>query len=513
MEKKQQIYLSNSQEPETLRELKGILKEREDFVQGIRKRVDYFQGLLVKIHFKLGDAVNHSLNNPYQNWSKAQTVNGILDRQTRDSLQQLLEAFESRLSNFRLTMRTDFDRLENAEQELTAELSRVDELVEEIEMECIGRSEDVNAVGERERKQSNVSSAKEKQDRLEQEMQHKAAIGEIDRELARIGRFGNWDVRDHDAFIRVWNHVLTGIDLLAGVTEDTDIQVHLSSSQNAALMKKLRMDVFAKNEEELAQHVQWYCRFMELTHRKKLALSRWRRTLASRRHRQQGAMAADNLPDAPEIISADDLLDQMNAGEISKGREAQEKRHAAKQRLAKWKMERETQMELERRQKIREQAQNQQTSARDRQRRKSELHDMLENWKRDEKHRTVEERNSPPRPSSADSIALKRRYKSDLEKAKTRKAQADMAKNMQFERERRFSELPGADLLDVQRDPARLLTGTKASEAARVTETDLDAAHHRRESAGAHLASMAMTGRDLLHVGRGTPAWMRPPSH
>lgn len=64
---------------------------------------------------------------------------------------------------------------------------------------------------------------------------------------------------------------------------------------------------------------------------------------------------------------------------------------------------------------------------------------------------------------------------------------------------------------DIGRDPARLLAATKASEAGRLTEVDLDAAQHRRMSVGAHLANVAMTGRDLRFTGRTQPMWMRPP--
>jgi hypothetical protein len=98
-----------------------------------------------------------------------------------------------------------------------------------------------------------------------------------------------------------------------------------------------------------------------------------------------------------------------------------------------------------------------------------------------------------------------------LEKARLRKAQADEVQSKKNERERRLSEIPVSTVVnDVQRDPARLLTATRASEAARITEVDLDAAQHRRQSLGAHLANVAMSGRDLRFATRATPQWMRP---
>ena len=108
---------------------------------------------------------------------------------------------------------------------------------------------------------------------------------------------------------------------------------------------------------------------------------------------------------------------------------------------------------------------------------------------------------------------MRRRQQQDLEFAKDRKAKAAFVQLQRTERERRISEIPVVPIADAMRDPNRLLTGTKASESARVTEVDLDAAAHRREKVGAHSSNMAMTGRDLQFVGRATPTWMRPPAN
>lgn len=62
---------------------------------------------------------------------------------------------------------------------------------------------------------------------------------------------------------------------------------------------------------------------------------------------------------------------------------------------------------------------------------------------------------------------------------------------------------------DVSRDPNRLLAPTKASMASRVTDEDLDAAAHRRTTAGAHSTAIPLSGRDLQFGGRATPTWMK----
>ncbi len=108
---------------------------------------------------------------------------------------------------------------------------------------------------------------------------------------------------------------------------------------------------------------------------------------------------------------------------------------------------------------------------------------------------------------------MKQRQKADLEKAKEKKAKTDLLNFKNKERERRLSEVvPIPAFAEVPRDPARFIMPTKASEANRITEEDLDAAQHRRASQGAHVVTIAMSGRDLVHGRRATPAWLRPPA-
>lgn len=177
LEKKQQAYLHASHEVETLRDLKLMNRERLDYTNGVRKKVEYFQGLLMKIHLRLNDAkggTNHNIGNA--------AISANMDRQAREALQNLLEAFESRLSSFKLAMRTEFDQLEALEGELTSEIQQIDRLIEEIQHE-----EAVEFKGPEEAaikaKQDRDRTEHEHKQRLQQDMEHKAAVGEIDREV------------------------------------------------------------------------------------------------------------------------------------------------------------------------------------------------------------------------------------------------------------------------------------------------------------------------------------------
>ncbi len=96
-----------------------------------------------------------------------------------------------------------------------------------------------------------------------------------------------------------------------------------------------------------------------------------------------------------------------------------------------------------------------------------------------------------------------------MELAKMRKGKADQQAMKKTERERKLSSGPNLYDGEVQRDPSRLLHATKASEAAKIHEEDLDAAQSRRANTGAHSAPVAMSGRDLAFGGKATPTWMR----
>lgn len=115
-----------------------------------------------------------------------------------------------------------------------------------------------------------------------------------------------------------------------------------------------------------------------------------------------------------------------------------------------------------------------------------------------------------PRKAPIDPTELKRRQERDLESAKLRKEKSDQQSLKKNERERKISDMTVAGVPEVSRDPNRLLTNTKASEANKVYEEDLDAAQHRRATIGAHGAAIAMNARDLRFAGRAIPLWLRP---
>lgn len=105
--------------------------------------------------------------------------------------------------------------------------------------------------------------------------------------------------------------------------------------------------------------------------------------------------------------------------------------------------------------------------------------------------------------------ALKERQEKDLQAAKIRAEKVDQTRAKQTQRERSIKEAAVTTAVEVERDPQRLLAGTKASKQNALTYEALDQAERRRSGAGAHAAPVAMSGRDLQYAGRATPSWMK----
>lgn len=109
---------------------------------------------------------------------------------------------------------------------------------------------------------------------------------------------------------------------------------------------------------------------------------------------------------------------------------------------------------------------------------------------------------------SLETAALRQRQAKDLLVAKARADKVDQTKAKLTARERTIKEASVATV-EVDRDPQRLLAGTKASKLNALSYEALDQAERRRSGAGAHGAPVAMSGRDLQFGGRATPQWMK----
>lgn len=251
-------------ELEVAREHQQLEKHRGEHKAHIIKQVAWFRNTLDTIQMKLDEKVSYN------------------ERQTKVLLQQMLENFEGRLSSFKLVMRGEFDRLEDEERTLTMEIAHLEQ-----NLMAYTSSAHIPEVNDEEEEKKRDMQVQKNQQRLSDDVAHKAAIGEVDRELATLGRCGDWDPRDHDAFVRVWNSTLAGSEVVHRAVHHTDASEHgrqeadhdqagpetlhedahsnavmvyevqINPTQKAQLVKKMEFHVLGKKRDEILSHIEW----------------------------------------------------------------------------------------------------------------------------------------------------------------------------------------------------------------------------------------------------------------
>ena len=228
------------------------------------------------------------------------------------ALQKSLETFESKLSSYKSSMRAEFDSLVNEEEilfdDLEAFLKRVDSWYRT----------DKEGLHEEESRGPSLEQKIRSADRYDKHVQLQAKIGTIDRQLARLGgRYGGWDKDDHDAFIRNWvQSVPAGVD----ATE-------LSDTQKRALLRKLVKSIPMKTEEEMIAHVEWFLISNGLKESKRGLLDQWKSTSSSQRNMSH-------------LAAVNEALDETEfESKVSAAHQPREDRESTKERIAKWREE------------------------------------------------------------------------------------------------------------------------------------------------------------------------------
>jgi len=163
---------------------RDLLRFREEYLAKTQKRLQSFKAALGPIKERLDDICS--------------------GRAGADVIQPLLESYEKKLTEFKISMRDEFVELENEEVTLSRELQVIASRMEGWMSATDGgpRPDEVERLAE-------VKGRKEASERrLTDELERQAKIGAIDKQLVTLGgRTGGWDSRDHDAFIRVWTQV------------------------------------------------------------------------------------------------------------------------------------------------------------------------------------------------------------------------------------------------------------------------------------------------------------------
>jgi hypothetical protein len=140
-------------------------RERQDYLQQVKKKIHTFKVSLDSIRNKLTDRP------------------GTYDKPVPDNLENLLENFESKVAAFKLNMKTEFDQLEQSEEFLMRDILRVDQLIQNITED---EHHTISPEKESKLMKTKLQQQQKQQQQFEEDLEHKAAIGEVDREVRKL---------------------------------------------------------------------------------------------------------------------------------------------------------------------------------------------------------------------------------------------------------------------------------------------------------------------------------------
>jgi len=423
----------------------------------------------------------------------------------------LFENFETKVTAYKSAMRRDFDVLVR-DFATTSEELRV----------CLENSS-ANAKTEggddsfesEDQSEAALAKDKERKQQLDRNLQMQTQVGLLDRKILDLGgRYGKWDPRDHDVFLRLWNQA-------AGA----------SRPKKQLLIKKLQMQLADKTDVECAEHYDWYLEYNALLEQKKKLLADWKGSSLSDKERQRRAILAganngrEQAGDDDGGEDADKSADRTTAA-IHHRDHSEAEKELMREQVERWRKakaeEQRAKEQAEREEELREK-QRRDDKLRKRQ---QETRLQIEKWRADEALIKQMDTltggggggNSPRRNKSGSASTqadIELSAARDREFALRRREEREAKEKRGVAREQRLKDLEGklASTPAASRDPKRLLADTVATGASRKTVEQLDEAERKRSGTGAHSATMALSGRDLVQGGmrRATPAWIARP--
>ncbi len=460
------------------RESYDLVKQRDLATLNTKKMLQGFQDSLARIRTNLKNIDNIK--------AKPETI------------QSMLESFESRLSAYKNSMGTLFEELNMEEAMLYKDVEYMANKIDSwnVDSASITQQEDIK-----------LKQKKQFAEQYDKYVEHQKEIGAIDKQLSSLGgRYAGWDSRDHDAFLRIWTQL--GVTLSPPSDADSNsIDWVISEQHKTALIKKMLLLIPGKVTEELEDHIYKHIRITSLTAHKKQVILKWKNE-----NSQNGEKVETKLA---EIVN--DSL--HNSDEKKVGIPvSEEERAAVRARVAKWRADQKEKEDQELLQKKIDEDSRRQHSLEGLKIRQAETKLRLEQWKENEAKIEEELKKSEQvlKNQSAHNTSfdrdLEERRNRDLLIAKKRFEDKERKQATLTERETKIKNMdPKLDIVEgISRDPARLLAQTKASVASKVTPELLDQAERRRASSSAHSSYVPSTGRDLqMGGGRATPTWMK----
>ena len=458
------------------KELSANQRRVEESVLAVSRKLQAFRNGLSSIQQRLHD-FTHATSNV-------------------ESIQGILENFESKISAYKRSMREEFTALVEEENVYTRDCESMSRKIEEwIDYEPKGSTMADGGGSPMRRKKAERQQAGIKE-RYEKDMARQAKMGALDRELVLIGgRTGGWETSEHDIFLKVWTQTVTVRPV--------------SKAQRSVLVRRCTPMLPNRTADEVDEHCLYYSNYLDLTDEKKRVLNEWKEERQANKNKEVDAGKA-------ALAQGVDVLETVLPGSPRRsGKVDLEKRENTKQKIAKWREDRAAKEREAKAKKEQDVALKKKAEIDDRvfQRNSNKL--RIQKWRNEEKEkqdRLSAARELANRPKTVDPAEVSRRRERDEEMLKRQKEKRDEAEKKRTARERRLRELEAqhefkADV-PITRDTERLLAPTSTYESYRVTPQQRAEAEKRRKETSAHNSTMAGTGRDLAMGGKARAAWM-----
>ncbi|XP_072137505.1 coiled-coil domain-containing protein 112-like isoform X1 [Mobula birostris] len=264
-------------------------------------------------------------------------------------------------------------------------------------------------------------------------------IADFEKFLQQTGHQGGWDDFDHKNFLKVWT----------------------KHKGKPSFIEEALQYLVGRTREDIIQHEQWYQEFLFLEKRRKEAIQRWKTEKQQEKEKLMRLQAQNGA----------ELDAEQQAKEEAKRLRAEKERRERAIKLQLWKKEKELEFAQEKEKQMKEEAERIKREKKESLRRlkvKKVLEDYTKQKKEEEEFLQLETqmREQAEKEEKQWLVAkeISRFQERDFNKLEFKLLEKRMQKEMEDEREKRFSKLKEKVEAQIQRDPSRLFKLTKGWE-------------------------------------------------
>ena len=453
------------------------------------------------------------------------------------NLQSILEDIEKKITNHSLDVKSEQDKLSFEEESLIEELKDYEKNVLNALIDESSSSGRV-VKSELELRKEKVETRK----KVDQDIIIRTRLGAIDKKLALLGRYGGWDLRDHDTFLKIWTQ--NDVQLLSVAPSSSSSSSSSSSAEdqggNSSDSKADELNVEKLDEyistfsvsnrdqiirksikqipgvtyDDVDTHITWHVKISILNKEKKRIVDDWKREKRKTYQQTISDEIANNFGDLSSVHSGGDE-DEQNISMEAKIADSMRK----KEQIALWKKQKELekiQLEVEKKM---EDDLNAKKKEIEKKQYQQAVKIQLAQWNEDNPKSARDRIHNPqaaeiPRAKSVDPAEALLRRNRDLQTGVERREKIVEKQREKQSRQifqKHVEEKISSNIKAMPSNPQRAISSTRSAATAAISKEQLDSMAAERSGTSAHRAAMPLSARDLSSGGmrRAIPAWIK----